>query len=43
MMWPNKALQRPGPLRFSFKSHRVYDIIGFYGRPLSAPVAERGR
>jgi hypothetical protein len=39
----NKALQRTGAIRFSFVSHWFYNLIGFGGRALPAPVAELGR
>jgi len=35
----NKALQRTGAARFSFMSQWFYNIIGFGGRALPAPVA----
>jgi catechol 2,3-dioxygenase-like lactoylglutathione lyase family enzyme len=37
------ALQRIGPLRFSFVSHWFYNIISCGGRALPAPVNELGR
>ena len=39
----NKALQRTGADRFSFMSHWFYNIIGFGGAALPAPVAELDR
>jgi hypothetical protein len=39
----NKALQRTGAMRFSFVSHRFYNIISSGERALPAPVAELGR
>ena len=38
----NKALQQPGPERFSFMSHWLYNGISFAARALPAPVAEFG-
>jgi hypothetical protein len=37
------TLQRTGAGRFSLMSHWFYNIIGFGGAALSAPVAELGR